>query len=61
MEAGTELAELPVEDFRDDGVKRPAEVHKQDLCIRHWVVEVMPDKVNKLQGVQQGASDVTSL
>ena len=68
-----ELGELLIKDFRDNGVERRAEVHKQDPGIRPWVVEVVQYvlqshvdsiirrpvcPVGKLQGVQQGSYNV---
>ncbi len=58
---------------RDDGVESGAEVHKQDPCISPWFVQMLEDvvqshvdciihrpvcSVSKLQGVQQGSSNV---
>lgn len=68
-----ELCEFILKGVRDDGVESRAEVHKQDPCISPWFVQMLEDvvqshidciihrpvrSVSKLQGVQQGSSNV---
>lgn len=40
-----ELGEAVFQDCPDDGVKLQTEVHKQDLCICLWGVEVLEDEM----------------